>query len=162
MGLSELCQSSVKAPYCKDWEPRYPQNTSQRLPSQNYHLDTPRCPPQRPPYTPKRSPEDTRRQQTTTDANRHRHMYSNSTCQCLRVSGAVCLCLVASVFVCLHLLLPGDVWWVSGICLVFFWGVSEWYLCKSEALGCVWRYLGSQSLQYRAVTLFCHNPEIKE
>ena len=29
-------------------------------------------------------------------------------------------------------------------------------------LGCVWEYMGSQSLQYGAVTLFCHNPETKE
>ena len=26
----------------------------------------------------------------------------------------------------------------------------------------IWGYLGSQSLQYGAVTLFCHNPETKE
>ena len=43
----------------------------------------------------------------------HRKMYSNSTCQCLWVSGAIFLCLVAFLVVCWHLL-PGDVWWVSG------------------------------------------------
>ena len=58
----------------------------------------------------------------STDANRHRQMYSNSTCQCLWVSGAVCLCLVASVFVGWHLLLRGDVFWVSGGCLGDVWG----------------------------------------
>ena len=31
MGLSGLCQNSVTAPYCKDWEARYPPNTSERL-----------------------------------------------------------------------------------------------------------------------------------
>ena len=56
-------------------------------------------------------------------------MYSNSTCQCLWVSGAVCLCLVASVVVCWHLLVSGDVWWVSGGCLVGVWG------CLSDIQG---------------------------
>ena len=31
-------------------------------------------------------------------------------------------------------------------------GVSEWYSWKSKALGCVWGYLGSQSLQ-RNITI---------
>ena len=51
MGRSGLCQNNVTAPYCKDWEARYPPNTSERL----------RCPriPLRYPQTPNRHPPDT-------------------------------------------------------------------------------------------------------
>ena len=49
---------------------------------------------------------------------------------------------------------PNHFCWAGG-CL----GVSDWYSWKSEALGCVWGYLASQSLQYGAVTLFWHSLE---
>ena len=81
-------------------------------------MNVTQTPTRHPPDTHQISPESRRCQQTTTDASRHRQMYSNSTCQCLWVSGAVCFCLVASVVVCWHLLLPVDVWWVSWGCLV--------------------------------------------
>ena len=40
----------------------------------------------------------------------------------LGMSEAASLCLLVSVVVCWHLLLPGDVWWVCGGCLVGIWG----------------------------------------
>ena len=48
--LLGLCQNGVLAPYCRDWEPRYPPNTSKRL----------RFPwiPLRYPHTPPRHPTD--------------------------------------------------------------------------------------------------------
>ena len=53
---------------------------------------------------------------------------------------------------------------LGGVCGVSdgYLGVSEWHSWKLKALGCVLGYLGSQSLQYGAVTPFCHNPETKE
>ena len=87
-------------------------------------------------------------QQTSTDTNRHRQTYSNSTCQCLGVSFGVCW----------HVAFPGEALGVPGGCLE----VSEWHSWKSEALECVWGYLGSHSLQYGAKTLFWHNPKKKD
>jgi hypothetical protein len=75
-------------------------------------------PTRHPPDTHQTSPGSRRCQQTTTDANRHRQMYSKRTCQCLLVSGAVCLCLLSSVGISCSLEISGgclgDVWWVSG------------------------------------------------
>ena len=100
MGLSGLFQNIVTAPYCKDWEPRYPKNTSEHLSFQNYHLDNPKYPPQHPPYTPKRSPENTRHQQTTTDANRHKETASDTPRHWHLLFDCVWRCLLASVVVC--------------------------------------------------------------
>ena len=79
---------------------------------------TPQIPTRHPPDTHQTSPGSRRCQQTTTDANRHLQMYSNSTCQCLLVSGAVCLCLLLSVGISCSLEMSGwclgDVWWASG------------------------------------------------
>ena len=68
-------------------------------------------------------------------------------------------CLAVSVFVCWHVVLPGD---AMG-CLGDVWGVSEGYLSGihrnwrlSDAFG---GYVGSQSLQYGAKTLFRHSLE---
>ena len=82
-----------------------------------YHSDTSR----HQPNIPKTSPGSIRCQQTKTDANRPHQTYSNSTCQCPGVSGAVCLCLLLSVVIRCHRKLPGEVWVVSGGCLVGVW-----------------------------------------
>ena len=75
--------------------------------------------------------------------------YSNSTFLCHGVSGGVCWCLL----VCC---VP---WRCHGV----VWGVSEGYLSgihrnwrRSDVFG---GYVGSQSLQYGAKTLFRHSPE---
>ena len=113
-----------------------------RVPTISMNItQTPQIPTRHPPNTHQTSPGSRRCQQTTTDANRHRQMYSNSTCQCLLVSGAVCLCLVVSAVVCLHLLLPGDVWWVSGGCLVGIWGYLNGIhgnQRRSDVFGGIW------------------------
>ena len=74
--------------------------------------------------------------ETPTDANRHRQTYSNSTRQCLGVSGAGFLCLLVSVVVCWHIWFPE----MSGRCLGWCLGggqrISEWYSWKLELLGC--------------------------
>ena len=124
MGLSGLCQNSVTAPYCKDWEPRYPQKAFECLPFQKYHLDTPRCLPQHPPYTPKRSPENTRHQQTTTHNNRRQQTQRDSFRHPKTLTFAVWLCLAVFVGFCCRLLASrapwrylGGVWGMSGGCL---------------------------------------------
>ena len=75
--------------------------------------------------------------------------YSNSTFLCHGVSGGVCWCLL----VCC----------VPWRCHRVVWGVSEGYLSgihrnwrRSDVFG---GYVGSQSLQYGAKTLFRHSPE---
>ena len=105
--------------------------------------------------TPQTSPGNTTCQQTTRDANRHRQTYSSSTCQCLAVSGGVCWRLLACSVPWRGL---GGVWWMSVGCLE----VSAWHSWKSEALGCVWGYLGSHSLHYGAKTLFWYIPKMQD
>ena len=123
-----------------------------------YHSDTPRQPPDIP-QTPTRhlqgAGDANRQQQTPPDTNRQPQTPKDTDKCCLSTAGDVCCRLLTSLapWRCL-----GGVWEMSGGYL----GVSEWYSWKSKALGCVWVYLGSQSLQYGAVTLFCHNPETKE
>ena len=67
--------------------------------------------------------------------------------------------LLASVVVCWHLMIPGEVWGVSGGCLVcvrvYLSGIHG-NRRQSDVFG---GYLGSQSLQYGATTLFWHSPE---
>ena len=94
-------------------------------------------------------------QQTLPDVIKQHFSVFSGVWGCLFVSGGVCCCLLASPapWRCMV-----GVWGMSGESL----GVSEWYSWKSEGLGCVWGYLGSQSLQYGAVTPLCHNPETKE
>ena len=79
--------------------------------------------------------------QTQTDSPRHQKTQTS----------AVWAHLAVFVRVCYHLLASPAPW----RCLVGVWGmsggrlgVSEWLSWKSEALRCVWGYLGSQSLQY--------------
>ena len=113
------CQNGVSALYCKEWEPRYPPNTSKRLwyplkPLRHPQTppDIPQTPHRHPTDTPHTSPGNTTCQQTTTDANGHRQTYSSSTCQCIGVSGSVCW----------HVLFPGETFGVSGGCVGGVWG----------------------------------------
>ena len=108
----------------------------------------PQIPPDTHQTSPRHPPDISREHEKLTDAKRHRQTHSNSTCQCLGVSFGVCW----------HVAFPGEALGVSGGCLE----VSEWHSWKSEALECVWGYLGSHSLQYGAKTLFWHNPKKKD
>ena len=68
-------------------------------------------------------------------------------------------CPLASVVVCWHVMFPGDVW----VCLGDVWGVSERYLSgiygNWRRSNVFWGYVGSQSFQYGAKSLFRHSPE---
>ena len=135
---SGLRQDGVLAPYCKDWEPGYPPNPSDRLRLPWIPLRYTQTPLRHPPDTTHTSPVNTKYQQTTTSTNRHRQTYSNSTSQRARVSGGVCWHLLSSNGILSSLEMSGGVWRMSGGCL----GVSEWNSWKSEALGFVWGVSG--------------------
>ena len=130
-----LCQNGVLAPYCKDWEPRYPPNTSKRLRIPWLPLRYPKTPPRHPKGTPQISPGNTTFQQTPTDTARHPKTLRGAVWVCLAVSIGVCCCLFACPvqWRCL-----GGVCGISGGCP----GIFEWYSWKSEALGCVWGVSG--------------------
>ena len=100
-----------------------------------YQSEHPQIPPRHAPDTPQTAPGNTTCQQRTTEPIRQHQTYSNSTCQCLWVSGSVCWRLLAChvLWGCL-----GGVWGMSGWCL----GAFEWYSFKSGALGCVWGLSG--------------------
>ena len=97
-------------------------------------------------------------QQTTTDYNWRQKTLPGTLKQHMAVSWDVWQCLFASVVVSWHVMFPGDALGLSGGCLG---GV----LCDIHGN---WRrsdvfveYMGSQSLQYGANTLFLHSPERK-
>ena len=69
--VSGLCQNNFMAPYCKDWNPKYPSNMSECLQFRLILLRYPQTPPRRSPNTPQTSPGNSRYQQTTTDDIRH-------------------------------------------------------------------------------------------
>ena len=142
MVLSGLCQNSVTAPYCKDWEARYPQNTSERLPFPKLPLRYPQMPLTSPPRHPKeiswehKTPIDNnRRQQTQRDSFRHPKTLTGAVWVCLAMSVGVCCLLLAScanwryLGGCL-----GDVWWVSGGIWVVFMEIGGAWMC----LGGIW------------------------
>ena len=134
------------------WAPSISMNNIQIPP------DTPQTPPSYPLDISREqeTPTDNKwPQQTLPDVIKQHFSVFLGVWGCLFVSGGVCCCLLASPapWRCMV-----GVWGMSGESL----GVSEWYSWKSEGLGCVWGYLGSQSLQYGAVTPLCHNPETKE
>ena len=115
-------------------------------------LDTHQTSPRHPPdiYREQKMPADNnRRHQTKTDSPRHPKTLTSAVCVHLTVSVGVCYPLLISLapWRCL-----GGVWGMSSGYL----GLSEWYSWNSKVLWCIWGYLGSQSLQYGAITLFCH------
>ena len=71
-------------------------------------------------------------------------------------------CLLASVVVCWLFDFPGDVWGVSGRFLGGNWGYKTVIHGHWRRLDVFVGYLGSQSLQYEAITLFWQNPEIQK
>ena len=111
------------------------------------------------PDTPKTSPENARRQPTPTDTNRRQQTPTDIFKQQLAVSWGVWGCLFVSVCFSWRLLFSGVVLEISGGCM----GVVWWYLSgifgnrgRSNVFG---GYLGYQSLQYGAITLFWQSPE---
>ena len=131
--LLGMCQSSVLAPYCKEWGPKYPPNTSKRLRFPWMPLRYRQTPPRYPPDT-TRHARDTprhlqgtwhvnRRQETPTDTLRHNQAapsVSGGVWQC----GGVCWQLLACRVPWRGL---GSVWGMSGGCLE----VSECHSCIS-------------------------------
>ena len=111
--VSGLCRNNVRAPYCKAWNPRYPSNTSECLQFPWIPLRYPQTTPKYPPDISRElkiSTDDNRRQQMTTEPNRHPQT----------LTGAfeyVRKCLLAHVVVCWHLEFPGDVWGLFWGCL---------------------------------------------
>ena len=69
--LLGMCQNSVLAPYCKEWGPRYPINTSKRLQFLWMPFRYLQTTPRHPPDTPKASPGNATCQQTPKDTARH-------------------------------------------------------------------------------------------
>ena len=108
--------------------------------------------PQTPPSHLKWIKNINRQQYARTHIARHTQTAHVSVQGCLAVSVGICCRLMASwvPWRCL-----GGVWRMSGGCL----GVSGWKSWKSEVLGFVGVYLGSQSLQYGAKTLIWSSPE---
>ena len=140
-------------------------NTSKHIRAPSISINITQTPPKKHQTYPRHPPDisreqemqtdKNRRNQTQTDSPRHPKTRTSAVWVHMAVSVGVCCCLLASPapWRCL-----GGVWGMSGGYL----GVSEWYSWKLKALGFVWGYLGSQSLQYGAVTLYSHNPETKE
>ena len=96
--------------------------------------------------SPRHPPDISREQKMPTDDNRRQQKPPDLLKQHLSVSFGVWGCLFVSVVVCWHLLLPGDVWWVSGGCLVGVWGYLSGihgHRRRSDVFG---GYLASQSL----------------
>ena len=150
--LFGLCQNGVLAPFCKDWEPIFPPNTSKRLRFPWIPLIYPQTPPditQTPPRHIQGTGHANRQPQTPIDTTRHSQTAPVSVLGCLAVS----------VGVCWHVVFPGDIWGVSLGCLGGVGGYLSGNFGNWRRLDVFWGYLGSQSLQYGAKTPFWHSPE---
>ena len=126
--LSGLCLNSVFAPYCKDWEPTYPPNTSERLQFLWIPLRYPSDTPQTTPWHLQGTQHTNRHQQTPPDTPWHRKVLFEYV---WNLSLGICCCLLAW-----HV--PWRRLGVSGGCL----GVSGGYLSgiygnwrRSDVLG---------------------------
>ena len=84
--VSWLCQNNVTAPYCKEWNPKYPSNMYECLQFRLISLRYPQTPPRRSPNTSQTSPGNSRYKQTTTDANRHLQTPSDTDRCCFSMS----------------------------------------------------------------------------
>ena len=106
--LSGLCQNSVLAPYCKDWEPtKPPKHISAPLIS----INTTQIPwemHQTSPRQPQTYPGNMTCQQTTTDYNWCQKTLPGTLKQHMAVSWDVWQCLFVSVVVSWHVMFPGD------------------------------------------------------
>ena len=119
-----------------------------------YHSDSPQTSPRHPPDISREHdmPTDNKRlQQAPKDTARHTQAAHGSVLGCLAVSVGFCCCFLAChiPWRCLRV-----VWEMSGGCLSDIHG--NWR--RSDVFV---EYLGSQSLQYGANTLFWHSPERK-
>ena len=121
--VSGVCPNNVWAPYCKDWNPRYPSNTSECLQFPRIPLRYSQTTPQIPPQT---SPGNSRYQQTTTDDNRWQQSPTDTLrhWQVLSMFGSVYWRMLSSVDILSFLEMSGgcfgDVWVVSGGIWVVF------------------------------------------
>ena len=120
--LSWLCQISILAPYCRDGEPRYTPNASERL---QFPWIPIRTPPDTTQTSPRHPPDSSREHNMPTDDNRRQQTPPDILKQHLSVSGGVWRGLFASVGVCWHVMFPGAIWGVSGGCLGGVWECSE-------------------------------------
>ena len=150
------CQNGVLAPYCKDWEPRYPPNTSKRLQFLWIPFRYHQTPPRHPTETSKTFQGNITCQKTPTDTARHPKTMTGSVWVCLVVLIGVYCCLFACrvPWRCLW-----DVW---GMCLGCLGGVWRYLsgICGNwRRLDVFGGYHGSQSLLYGAKTLFWHIPK---
>ena len=122
--ISGLCRNDVTATYCKDWNPRYPSNTSECLQFPWIPLRYPPDIPKIPPRHLQGTQDINRRQQMTTDANRCQQTPSDTDRCCLSMSGGVCWRMLSFVDILSSLEMSGgclgDVWVVSGGIWVVF------------------------------------------
>ena len=120
--LLGLWQNSVLAPYCKDWEPSYPLNTSKGLQLPWIPLRHLQTPPRHPQTHPDIPQTHSRHLQGTQHANRRQQTLPETPKHWQVLFEYVWQCRLASVVVCLHVLFPGYVWEVSVGCLGGVWG----------------------------------------
>ena len=76
--VSRLWQNSVTTPYCRDWEPRYPQTHLSASDFHEFHSDTTRRPPDIPQTSVRHPPDISRDQEMPTDNNRHKQTASDT------------------------------------------------------------------------------------
>ena len=121
VGLSGQYQNSVKAPYCQDWEARYPPKHIRAPPMSR---NTPQIPPDTHQTSPRHPPDISREHEKLTDDNRRQQTPPDTLKQHLSVSWGVWSCLFVSVGVCCCLLAPCVLWRSLG----GVWGVL-WRAC---------------------------------
>ena len=145
LGLLGMCQNSVLAPYCKEWEPRYPPNTSKRLRFPWKPLIYPQTPPYIPQTLsdiPQTSPDISREYGMPTDDKRRQQTLPDILKQHLSVSGSVWRCLLAIVGMSCSLEMYGGCLWDVWGCLGDIWGVSgSIWVAFMEIIG-TWMCLG--------------------
>ena len=139
--VSWLWQNSVTAPYCRDWEPRYPKTHPSAFDFHEYHSDTPRYPPYLPQTPPRRlqwARDANRQQQTPTDTGRCTQTALVSVFGCLGLSVCVWWRLLLSVGISLSLDMSigclGDVWVRIERCLSVIHGNQR----HSDVFGSIW------------------------
>ena len=128
-----------------------------------YHSDTSKHPPDIP-QTPARylqgvwdAKDDNRRQQTPPDTLKQHMSVSWGVWSCFFVSVGVWCCLLVPCVLWRSLVGVSPI--QDGRCCGWHVGVSSWQFWNGRRQDVFLGYLGSQSLQYGAVTLFWHSPE---
>ena len=125
-------------------------------------MNTSLIPPDTPQKLPRHPPDISREDKKPTDNNRRQQTLPDTLKWHLSVSWGVCDCLFMSVGTCCRLL-ASCVYWR---CLGGVWGMSGGVWGDKNGIHGHWRrldvfvgYMGSQSLQYGATTIFWQNPE---